>query len=85
MKELPALSRLADAGPLRIAKAPPTLAGSLKPSRSRLFRRGGGGEKSCHFRDAIQAEVPVAAWADASCSWSRDVCVSGGSGPRPAV
>ena len=35
--------------------------------------------------DPIQFKVPGSAWAAASCSWSRGVCVNGGSGPRPAV
>ena len=33
----------------------------------------------------FKSKVPVSAWAAASCSWSRGVCVNGGSGPRPAV
>ena len=45
--------------------------------------RSGLGKLSLRGTQLIK--VPVSAWASASCSWSRGVCVNGGSSPRPAV
>jgi hypothetical protein len=46
---------------------------------------GGGGVRRVVISWDQSIKVPVSAWAAASCSWSRGVCVNGGSGPRPAV
>src|SRR5512133_195847 len=80
----PALSRMGDAG------------ASDREGSTDDRRVGDGPEAGCSsvavgVRRVViagtqfsQSKVPVAAWAEASCSWSRGVCVNGGSGPRPA-
>jgi hypothetical protein len=80
VKELPALSRMGDTSDRE----------GLSDDRRVVDGRGAGcvpvGVRRVVISgDPIQIKVPVAAWAAASCSWSRDVYVSGGSGPRPAV
>jgi hypothetical protein len=84
VKELPALLRMGEAGA--------SDGEGLSDDRSVVDGRGAGcvpvpvGVRRIVISgDPIQIKVPVAAWAAASCSWSRDVYVSGGSGPRPAV
>ena len=77
------MSRMADAGPL-------DREGPSDPRRVAEGREAGCSGVAAWVRtvvisgEAIQSKVRVAAWADASCSWSR-VCVNGCSGPRPAV
>src|SRR4249919_2571775 len=85
VKELPALSRMDDVDPL-------DREGPSDPRRVAEGREAGcpgvavvGVRRAVILAGAIQSKVPVAAWADASCWWSRGVCVNGGSGPRPAV
>jgi hypothetical protein len=84
VKELPALSRMREAGASdgeglsddrRVADGAGSGCSEVTVGVKRVVISG----------DPIQIKVPVSAWAAASCSWSRDVYVSGGSGPRPAV
>jgi hypothetical protein len=80
VKELPALSRVGDAGASDRE--------GLSDDRGVANGPGSGcSEVAVGFRrvviwDPIQIKVPVSAWAAASCSWSRGVYVNGGSRPQ---
>jgi hypothetical protein len=81
VKELPALSRMREAGASDreglsddrgVANGPGSGCSEVAVGVRRVVISG----------TQFKIKVPVSAWAAASCSWSRDVYVNGGSRPQ---